>query len=146
MSEENKFKNNDGSDGFVDTFLVDLIMTTNNSQSTDKSGFIEVTVSVKGTLYSGYIIGGAAWCDLSTEYVKSVAANDRVYQEMKKYYAEIKEAHYTTEALAEYKEKGMNPVYLHMIVKSRLSNGTPVDKLWRFKACEVEGVSLGYLN
>lgn len=146
MSEEIKFEYNDGSNEFVDYFLVDLIGTVNKSFDANEKGFMPATVSINGTIYSGYIIGGAAWCDLSIKYSEAEASDSETALGMREYFTKIKEAHYTPEAAKEAKDKGIQPTYMHMLVKTTLPNERTINKLWRFKACEVEGVSLGYLK
>ncbi|NIA76748.1 hypothetical protein HBA43_21575, partial [Providencia rettgeri] len=103
MSEEKKVEYNNGSNEFVDYFLVDVIGTANENFNTDDQSLMPATISVNGTIYSGYIIGGAVWCDLSIKYTESTAVNSDIAQGMKKYFTGIKNTHYTPEALKESK-------------------------------------------
>ncbi|MGV2937235.1 hypothetical protein ACIPUA_19760 [Providencia sp. AGC89] len=146
MSEENEVKNYDGSNEFVDYFLADLIATANQNFDANEEGFTPATISVNGTIYSGFIIGGAAWCDLSIKQMEAAAVSEEVAQGVREYFTKIKEQLYTEEAAKKIEDKDKFPAYLHMLVKTTLPNERTINKLWRFKACEVEGVSLGYLR
>lgn len=146
MSEENEVKNYDGSNEFVDYFLADLIATANQSFDISESSFIPATISVNGTMYSGFVIGGAVWCDLTIKQMEVAAVNEEVAQGMREYFTKLKEQLYTKDALDKMEDKNKFPAYLHMLVKTTMPNERAINKLWRFKACEVDGVSLGYLK
>lgn len=148
MSEEKAVKYNNGGGEFVDYFLSDAISTANKNFDDNESGFMPATVSVNGTIYSGYIIGGAAWCDINIKKSEATDADDKYKQDMKKYFTDIKERHYSPEAEKEATNKEMLPAYLHMLVDTILPTtiGNKEQLLWRFKACEVDGFSLGKLS
>lgn len=135
--EENQGKN-DVIDTYttkrVDGILIDFVTWANKGITQG------ITVSVKGTIYTGTLIGGAEWCDLMIEKARKSTGAEDFISALTTYYEDIKSTSYSTE---EQKETSIHFLHLknaHILTSNNLSDHAAN---WRFDIGEIDGFSVG---
>jgi|GEM_PF-3662594 len=125
-----------------DIVLHDLVAWANAGVTQD------VTISVKGTLFTGQLIGGAGWCDLQIDGVNNAggSASSEILENIKNYYLDVKENRYSPSAI---EANSHTPIhYLHMkdvkVWDGQKLSGAHLS--WRFKLGEIDGFSIGSLS
>lgn len=106
--------------------------------------FVNATLSVKGVLYSGVVIGGKEWCSRNIELYQKSAISDDSKEGITVYFERLINNIYNDENI----KNSNNPDYIHMAVTSISGQNRRIEEetLWRFRISEVDGVFLGGLN
>jgi len=125
-----------------DTALYDYVVWANKGLGQG------ITITVKGTMYTGQLISGADWCDLQIELQNHANSTSETKEAITSYYSAIKSNYYSLEAMAEKDKKGEPFHYLHM-KNARVWDGKNLSDVamhWRFKIGEVDGFAIGSLS
>jgi len=119
-----------------DHLLTDFIVWANKGLS------VGITLSVKGTIYSGKIIGGAHWCDLMAEQISSAFQDGETKEAVKDHFNNIKKEIYSDTT---YDYDLIEFIHLESVKVYQGSQLIPApDTVWRLKVGEVDGFSIGY--
>lgn len=121
----------------IDAFLIDYVTWANKGITQG------ITVSVKGVIYTGELIGGAEWCDLMIEQANQSSTSKETIEATTTYYTDVKNSAYLTD---ENKEKSVNFLHLKNARIVSINNISDYAMNWRFDIGEIDGFSLGRLN
>lgn len=103
-----------------------------------------ISITVKGIIYSGTVIGGKEWCLKNISLFENSNANDNFKTGMINYFKNIIDTVYSDENI----EKNIPPQFIHMVVRyiSAYPSGGIPESLWRFKIKEADAVMFGELS
>lgn len=122
-----------------DKVLNDLVSFANKGLGLD------LTISIKGLVYTGILISGEEWCDIQIGLLNNTN-NPQVGEVLQSYYERIKNDYYSKAALEKSQDNTAH--YLHM--KDALiwdgKHLSDTKMVWRLKVGEVDGFSLGKLS
>ncbi|WP_156365652.1 hypothetical protein [Erwinia sp. Leaf53] len=136
-TEENEIKTSEVEYSYnhKDDTLVSYITWANKGVS------LAVTLSIKGVLYSGMIIGGARWCDLMAEQLSSSSPSEEATEAINNYFNHIKNERYSSPP-----DEFDAIEFIHLeavrVFQGAQQIQTP-DTVWRLKVGEVDGYTLG---
>lgn len=121
----------------IDGVLIDFVTWANKGITQG------ITISVKGVVYTGELIGGAAWCDLMIEQASRASSSKETIEALTSYYDDIKKSAYSTD---EHKDKSVNFLHLKDARIVTFNNISDFATNWRFDIGEIDGFSVGSLS
>lgn len=139
--EENQGNNVNTIEAFttkkVDSVLIDYVTWASKGITQG------ITISVKGVVYTGELIGGAHWCDLMIEQAIESQSSPEFIQAATSYYESFKSSTYSSD-----EDKNLSVNFLHL-KNARIvtfNNISDYSLHWRFDIGEIDGFSLGSLS
>ncbi|MBM7346050.1 hypothetical protein [Pantoea coffeiphila] len=118
-----------------DSLLVDFVRWANRGVS------ISVTLSVKGTIYSGNVIGGAEWCNQIIAAAAKLHGSEDNKTAFVEYFHSVKDNLYT-----DLKDDFDDVGFIHLKDVRVYQGSQPIklpETLWRLKIGEVDGFTIG---